>query len=90
MTVVDLQDRGKLQQDLARHDLKGLPGRSGDRLKRAAVPLRESSQDYAALVRRHGITSFEFRYQTGHFYALDEKGDEVASGQTIQDLLAAL
>ena len=51
---------------------------------------REDGESYANLISRHGIANFIFRYATGFFYALDEKGAVVASGRTIREVLDSL
>jgi hypothetical protein len=45
---------------------------------------------YAALIKRHGIVNFVFRYSTGSFHAMNADGKELASGETIRQLLKSL
>lgn len=51
---------------------------------------QKNGESYASLIKRHGITNFIFHYATGAFYALDDKGVEVASGKTIREVLDSL
>lgn len=53
----------------------------------SAAPVQES---YATLIKRFGIANFVFRYSTGSFHALNAKGEELASGVTIKQLLKSL
>ncbi len=45
---------------------------------------------YAEVILRHGVANFVFRHTTGIFYALDEAGQELASGTTIKETLDSL
>ncbi|HMB75915.1 MAG TPA: hypothetical protein VKN76_05920 [Kiloniellaceae bacterium] len=61
-----------------------------ERLLRQGNAVATADESYATLIKRYGIANFVFRYSTGSFHALDAKGEELASGVTIKQLLKSL
>ena len=48
------------------------------------------ARHYAALIALHRITNFTFSYQKGCFTAVNARGEELASGETVRELLDSL
>lgn len=51
---------------------------------------KRTGESYAELIQRHGIVNFVFSYTSGTFHALDVRGEELARGETIRELLDSL
>jgi hypothetical protein len=49
-----------------------------------------TGESYAEMIRRHGIVNFVFSYTSGTFHALNKRGEELARGETIRELLDSL
>ena len=49
-----------------------------------------TGESYAEVIRRHGIVNFVFSYASGTFHALNKRGEEMARGETIRELLDSL
>ena len=61
-----------------------------ERLLDVGATAAAAGGSYAALVKRHGIVNFVFRYSTGSFHAINADGKELACGETIRQLLKSL
>ena len=85
MSSVLISRPGQVDKDF--RQLGELPKRHGTKARKRRA--RASLSD-AELVQRSGITDIVFRYSTGSFHALDANGNEVASGETVKDIIAAL
>ena len=49
-----------------------------------------SGKSYGELITLHRITNFTFSYERGCFTAVNARGDELASAETIRELLDSL